>query len=141
MPSWNNTACCTGQGKMKPLFLCCNNSACSDCFTVDYGETAEIKLFDAPEGICINFQEYVWDKCCCNVTYFDVPCSTISMDHRDEAEDCCACDSEDWEPLIKLGPGTYHACVCDLEGNPVIPDTGEIIMQAIIQPGRLGRCC
>jgi len=140
MPSWNSH-CCLPDHNLKPLFQCCNDAACSDCFTVKPGQVGIIKLFELPPGWCINFQEYVWDKCCCNVTYYDVPCSTISMDHSDDAEDCCCCDGQDFEPLIKLGPGTYHACVCDEEGNPIIPDTGEIIMHALIQPGHMGGNC
>lgn len=109
------TNCCVKHYASKRLFECCSNS---NCIQVDVkpGQLGSIRIIDAPEGLCFDVHEVIWDQCCKNPTYACVTdeCGEkVSLRCGDEAS--------------ALPVGTYRICIYDEDCEPVVPDSGEVI--------------
>lgn len=104
----------------KRIFECCIDSHCTRV-QVHKGQKGELEIFDAPEGFCFQIFKVVWSKCCKSYDLYPVKkeCGCPMVAQSGDR----VCDLDD------TGCGQYEICVTDCDGNPIVPDKGEVVAQ------------
>lgn len=117
--------------KPRKLFQDCDKpSALSICFDVKAGHHGCVEIYELPDGWCMCIEKYVYT------------CCSQSVDFYPAVDDCgCPVATNCAPSKLYLPEGRYHALLLDENGEPVIPEEGEVVACVTNVIGPMPRNC